>query len=232
MNHAFVGLSIKAVNEDARQIEGWASRIEEDRMGDIVMPKGVTYELPLPFLLDHDHTLAVGEVDRVQVTDKGIRFWAHIKKISEPGEVKDLTDKAWALVKNGLRKAVSIGFKPKEFEALPTGGLKFTSWEWLELSAVSIPAAPGARITGVKSYKVGGEYAAADPDAAISLDASTLAVSVDNQSIDTAARKAAGVEEPAEPADKAVTGTTVHVAKLKKAPAGAPFVINRINRLP
>ncbi|WP_417585113.1 HK97 family phage prohead protease [Pelagibacterium sp.] len=164
MERAYVALSIKALDDDARQIEGWASRVEEDRMGDIVMPKGVTYELPLPFLLDHDHKMAVGEVDRVEVTDKGIRFWAHIKKITEAGEVKDLTDKAWALVKNGLRRAVSIGFKPKEFEPLPTGGLKFTAWEWLELSAVSVPAAAGAKITGTKSYSVGDTFAAIDPE--------------------------------------------------------------------
>lgn len=151
MNRASIALSIKAVDADARQIEGWASTVDVDRMGDIVVPRGAVYELPLPFLLDHDHKQAVGEVDRVEVTDKGIKFWAHIKKVAEPGEVKDLCDKAWDLVKNGLRKAVSIGFSALEYEALPGGGLKFTSWEWLELSAVTVPASRPSRITGFKS---------------------------------------------------------------------------------
>ncbi len=150
-----IALSIKAVSDDARQIEGWATRPDEDRVGDIVMPKGAIFALPLPFLLDHDHKLAVGEVDRVEVTDKGIKFWAHIKNIAEPGEVKDLCDKAWSLVKNGLRKAVSIGFSVKEYDLLPTGGYKFTAWEWLELSAVSVPAQAGAVITGIKSLSTG-----------------------------------------------------------------------------
>ncbi|WP_298311442.1 phage major capsid protein [Reyranella sp.] len=144
-------MQVKAMNEDARLIEGWATLAEMDRVGDVVLPRGASYELPLPFLLDHDHRKAVGEVDRVEVSDKGIKFWAHIKKIAEPGEVKDLCDTAWSLVKNGLRKAVSIGFSAKDFDILPNGGLKFTSWEWLELSAVTVPAAPGARITNIKS---------------------------------------------------------------------------------
>lgn len=155
MKKVAISLNIKAVSDDARQIEGWATRPEEDRMGDIVMPKGAIYSLPLPFLLDHDHKQAVGEVDRVEVTDKGIKFWAHIKKINEPGEVKDLCDKAWALVKNGLRKAVSIGFNPIDYEPLPTGGYKFKSWEWLELSAVTVPALSSAGITGIKSFAPG-----------------------------------------------------------------------------
>lgn len=145
-------ISVKSLDDDARQLEGWATTIEEDRAGDIVMPKGAVYSLPIPFLLDHDHRKAVGQVDRVQVTDKGIRFWAHIKRIAEAGEVKDLCDSAWALVRNGLRRAVSIGFRSLDAEQIPNSyGVKFKSWEWLELSAVSVPANSGAQITGFKS---------------------------------------------------------------------------------
>ena len=163
MNRANVRFQIKALDEDARTIEGWASTPDEDRMGDIVVPTGAKYELPMPFLLDHDHERAVGEVDSVEITDKGIKFKAHIKTITEPGAVKDLCDSAWSLVKNGLRRAVSIGFRPLEMEALPTGGLKFSSWEWYELSAVSIPAQANARITGAKSYSMGEKFVAVDP---------------------------------------------------------------------
>lgn len=164
MNRAFVALEIKALDEDARQIEGWATTPEIDRMGDIVLPKGAEYELPIPFLLDHDHSQVVGEVDRVEVSDKGIKFWAHIKKIAEEGPAKELVDKAWSYIKNGLRKAVSIGFMPKDFEVLPNGGLKFTSWDWYELSAVGIPAQPGAVITGTKSYSISDKFVAEDPE--------------------------------------------------------------------
>jgi uncharacterized protein len=167
MNRAFVALEIKALDDDARQIEGWATTPEVDRMGDIVLPKGAEYKLPIPFLLDHDHSQVVGEVDHAEVTDKGIKFRAHIKKIGEEGEAKALCDKAWSYIKNGLRKAVSIGFRPLDFDVLPNGGLKFTSWEWYELSAVGIPAQPGAVITGTKSYSLGEGFVAeapADPE--------------------------------------------------------------------
>lgn len=162
MNKALMRFEIKAMDDDARALEGWATTSDIDRMGDIVIPKGAAYELPIPFLLDHDHSQVVGEVDRVEVLDKGIKFWAHIKSIAEEGDAKDLCDKAWSYIKNGLRKAVSIGFRPLEFDVLPSGGLKFTSWEWYELSAVGIPAQPGARITGTKSFVVGDTYVAED----------------------------------------------------------------------
>ncbi|MFT3811062.1 MAG: HK97 family phage prohead protease [Micropepsaceae bacterium] len=152
---AFVSLTIKSLDDDARLIEGWATRPETDLVGDVVMPRGAVYTLPIPFLLDHDHKQAVGEVDRVEVTDKGIRFWAHIKKIAEPGEVKDLCDKAWSLIKNGLRRAVSIGFKAEDAQPNGGGGYTFTRWRWLELSAVSVPALPSAAITGAKGHVIG-----------------------------------------------------------------------------
>lgn len=164
MNRAFVNFEIKALDEDARTLEGWATTPEVDRMGDIVLPKGAEYELPIPFLLDHDHSQVVGEVDRVEVSDKGIKFWASIKSITEEGDAKTLCDKAWSYIKHGLRKAVSIGFRPLEFDVLPNGGLKFTSWEWYELSAVGIPAQPGAKITGTKSFSLGDAFVAEDPE--------------------------------------------------------------------
>lgn len=150
---------MKSVSDDLRQLEGWATRPDEDRMGDIVLPKGAVYELPLPFLLDHDHSKCVGHVDRVEVTDKGIKFWAHIKKIGEEGKAKELCDYAWDLVKNGLRSAVSIGFRSLDAEQIPNSyGLIFKKWEWMELSAVTVPALPGAKITRVKSVGAGDAF--------------------------------------------------------------------------
>lgn len=200
MNRAFVSFEIKSLDEDARTIEGWATTPDVDRMGDIVLPKGAEYELPIPFLLDHDHSQVVGEVERVEVSDKGIKFWASIKKIAEEGEAKALCDKAWSYIKNGLRKAVSIGFRPLDFDVLPSGGLKFTSWEWYELSAVGIPAQANARITGTKSYSIGDKFVAED------------------------------TEIPAAPTDDAATGKKTVVVKLDApARDRAPFVINKIH---
>lgn len=207
MNRALVSLEIKALDDDARTIEGWATTPDVDRIGDVVMPKGAKYSLPMPFLLDHDHEKVVGEVDHVEVSDKGIKFRAHIKKVAEPGAVRELLDSAWALVKNGLRRSVSIGFRPLEFEPLPSGGLKFTAWEWYELSAVGIPALPQARITGTKSYSVEDRFVAEDAD-----------------------EPAPEIQSPPEPA---ATGKRLLVVRLDD-PAGvsAPFVINQIKVIP
>lgn len=151
-NRAVVDLNIKSVDDDERRIEGWATKPDQDRMGDIVMPKGVVYNLPLPFLLDHDYSKSVGHVDKVEVSEKGIRFWAHIKKIDDDAEAKKLTDYAWSLIRNGLRSAVSIGFRSLDAEQIPgSWGMTFKKWEWLELSAVTVPALPGAVITARKS---------------------------------------------------------------------------------
>lgn len=203
MNRALVRFEIKALDDDARTIEGWATTPEVDRMGDIVLPKGAEYELPIPFLLDHDHSQVVGEVERVEVSDKGIKFWAHVKKIAEEGDAKALCDKAWSYIKNGLRKAVSIGFRPLDFDVLPNGGLKFTSWEWYELSAVGIPAQPSAKITGTKSYSIGDTFIAEDP------------------------------EIPEAPTDEGATAKQVRVVKLDapaRDRAKKPFVLRKIVR--
>jgi HK97 family phage prohead protease len=150
MQRVFNALTIRTLDSEQRLIEGWATTPRSDRMGDIVEPLGAEFDLPIPFLLDHDHTLAVGEVEKAEVTSKGIRFVARIKKIPEPGAAKDLVDKAWHLLKHGLRRTVSIGFQPHEYEPLPTGGLRFKVWSWLELSAVSVPANADARVDGIK----------------------------------------------------------------------------------
>ena len=152
MDRAFSNLQIKAISEDRREFEGWASTPTTDRQLDQLIPEGAKFELPLPFLLDHDHEKVVGEVYRAQVSKAGIQFWARITKITEPGAAKDLCDYAWQLIKNKLRPVVSVGFRPLDWEAIGNGGgRRFVSWEWYELSGVGVAAQPEARIIGAKS---------------------------------------------------------------------------------
>jgi hypothetical protein len=149
--HAVSFLEIKTLDEEQRTLEGWASRPQLDRMGDIVESRGAQFRLPLPLLLDHVHSSTVGEVFDANVTDAGIRFKARIAKIGEPGAIKDLCDSAWQAAKAGLRKAVSIGFRPLESEPIATG-TRFKKWEWYELSMVSVPALASATIDQVRAY--------------------------------------------------------------------------------
>ena len=144
---------VKALNEDQRIVEGWATRPEIDRTGDIVIPTGAQYKLPLPFLLDHDHEKAIGDVERVEVSSAGIRFFARVKKINSDSNIARACDNGWELIKNGLRRFVSIGFRVLEWERNnESNGMIVKEWEWLELSAVTIPALGSAEITNVKKF--------------------------------------------------------------------------------
>lgn len=152
MNRAYSILQAKAVQDgDERVIEGIASTPSPDRMGDVVEPMGAKFALPLPLLWQHNHDEPVGTVEFAEPNAKGIPFRARLARVEEPGALKDLVDKAWQAVKAGLVRGVSIGFSAKEYERLKSGGLKFTAWEWLELSLVTVPANAEATISAIKS---------------------------------------------------------------------------------
>jgi hypothetical protein len=153
MDRAYSTIQIKRVAEDERVIEGIATTPTPDRMQDVVEPLGGKFVTPLPLLLDHDSRQAVGQVIEARATSAGIEFRARIAKIAEPGSAKDLVDSCWQLVKAKLRAAVSIGFRtlPGGIEVMPNGGLRYKSWEWLELSLVAVPANAEAQIFSAKS---------------------------------------------------------------------------------
>jgi hypothetical protein len=152
---AYSFVELKALDTEQRLIEGWASRPEVDRQGDIMEPLGmeVGKQMP-PLLLDHNHKSAVGTIESLTPTKDGVRFRARIAKIATPGPLKDLVDSAWEMCLAGLRRAVSIGFLPdlSQADPLPTGGRRYRKWSLLELSLVSVPACAGATIDTVKSY--------------------------------------------------------------------------------
>lgn len=148
MHKAYALLEIKAVNEDARTIDGIATTNTTDRMDDIVEPAGAVYKLPLPLLWQHDSSQPIGWVEDAKATKNGIRIKA---RLAEAGVLAEV-DRAWTMIKSGLVRGLSIGFKPIESEEIDaeSWGRRFTSWEWLELSAVTIPANQEATITAVK----------------------------------------------------------------------------------
>lgn len=145
-----VQLEVRRVDPDLRIIEGIASTPTPDRMGDVVEPLGAQFRLPLPLLLGHDHAQPVGRVEHAEATRQGVKFRATMPRIDEAGVLRDRVEEAWQSVKAGLITSVSIGFRTLDGEPIGrTGGMRFTSWEWLELSLVAVPAQPDAVITGV-----------------------------------------------------------------------------------
>jgi HK97 family phage prohead protease len=138
---------IKSYDEDERVIRGIASTPETDREGDIVEPKGGRFALPVPLLSQHDHAQPVGMVTEANVTDKGIEIEASLAK----GSGLPYVERTWRQVKAGLLRGLSIGFRADDVEPIKSGR-RFKSWEWLELSLVTVPANAGAGVSSVKQY--------------------------------------------------------------------------------
>lgn len=152
MNRAYSLFEIKGFDDDARELTGIATTPEPDRMGDIVEPKGAQFKLPIPLLWQHDASQPIGQVTQANITSSGINIRATLSKTDTPGALKDRLDEAWESLKIGLVKGLSIGFSPIEAAPIKDSWAQhFKTWEWLELSAVTIPANSGANIQTVKS---------------------------------------------------------------------------------
>jgi HK97 family phage major capsid protein/HK97 family phage prohead protease len=151
---AYSTFEVKAINEEKREIEGWATTPEPDLMGDIVEPDGADFKLPVPLLWQHNSRQPIGEVIEAKVTKQGIKVRVRLAKLAAnaPQVLKDRIDEAWHSVKSGLVKAFSIGFRSKEHSEIEgSWAYRFIKWEWLELSLVTIPANAEATITAIKS---------------------------------------------------------------------------------
>ncbi|WP_394543716.1 phage major capsid protein [Azorhizophilus paspali] len=151
MNRAYSAFMVKAVDSEKRTFTGWATTPSMDRVGDTIDPLGATFKNPLVLLHQHDHDKPIGRVAFKKPTAKGIEFEAEIPEVAEPGPLKDRLDTAWAEVRYGLVRAVSIGFRPIKYAFNDKGGVDFQELEIFELSTVSVPALPDAVITSVKS---------------------------------------------------------------------------------
>lgn len=148
---AYSLLTVKALDEDRREISGIASTPEPDRMGDIVEPLGAKFADEIPLLWQHRHDAPVGVARFGKPTKSGIPFTASIASILDTGPLKDIVDMAWQAVKAKLVRGVSIGFRPLEYAYMEGGGIHFTASEIFELSLVTIPANASATIQTVKA---------------------------------------------------------------------------------
>lgn len=145
--YAYSVLELKAIDEDDGIIEGIASTPTTDRVGDVVEPDGAQFKLPLPLLWHHDARNPIGHVLSAKVTKDGIQIRAKVFKDLLP-RIAD----AWKEIKSGLVRGLSIGFRGLESADIKgTWGVRFIKWEWLELSAVTIPANMDATMNVVKS---------------------------------------------------------------------------------
>ena len=146
-------LILKSVDDDQRVIEGIASSAATDAAGDILDPRGASYVLPMPLLIQHDRDRPVGEVRHVKVTAHAIHIRAGIAKNSG----LDYVEHAWNQLRAGLVKGLSIGAHPLKAEPIldragRMTGVRYTAWRWLELSAVTLPMNSDASIEMVRAF--------------------------------------------------------------------------------
>ena len=155
MDRAYSTLTIKSFDQDQRVIEGIASSPEPDRAGDVLVPEGAQFQLPMPLLWQHSPDLPIGEVIAATVTADGITIRARLAQVDEPGRLKDRLDEAWQSIKARLVRGLSVGLKPIDAtprkKGDPFSGLHIKRWIWAETSAVTLPMNVAATITAIKS---------------------------------------------------------------------------------
>lgn len=223
MNKAFLKFDLKSLDEGEREIRGFATTAQVDRMGDIVEPLGCVFAKSVPLLWQHDAKMPVGRVTFGKPTAKGVPFLARIPKIDTPGKLKEMVDLAWHAVRAGLVDTVSIGFRilGDAVERLASGGLRILSSEILELSLVSVPANSEAQILEVRAAAArraaggGGKRVGTDRKAKLRFD--RIVREVEAQ----ARRKRQGIPEPCRVVKLSSADLAAGAAKARSAKAAA-----------
>lgn len=145
-SRAYATLTVKTSARDDGTITGIASTPELDRAGDVLLPEGAKFVLPLPLLWQHDHAKPLGHVTSARVTSRGIEIVGKIA-VGATAEI----DNAYRMIRAGLVRGLSVGFRALEQPEVTRTGLLYRSWELMELSTVTLPCNASATITAVKN---------------------------------------------------------------------------------
>lgn len=143
LNNPEITAYIKSVKltEDGGDIliKGYANTITKDRAGDVIpadtwrSSNALSNYMKNPILLAfHDHKLPIGEVTELNITENGLEVVARVVK-SAPANV-------YGLIKDGILKAFSVGFRILDADYEHEKGIfLIKDLELLELSVVSVP---------------------------------------------------------------------------------------------
>ncbi len=118
-----------------------------DRVGDVIQ-KGAFAKAapPVPMLFSHDPNDPVGVWDSVEEATDGLRVKGRLL-VNEVARAREVH----ALVKSGAMGGLSIGFRTLKQSGRKGGGRTILDLDLVEISLVTIPCHPGARVTGAKS---------------------------------------------------------------------------------
>ena len=146
---------IKAEDNSKRIIRGFANTRFKDRVNDIVDPNAFVEAMAIfmtnPIvLLQHQCDCPIGQITAYQINSDGLYVTA---KIAEGIEDADET---WALIEQGVLRALSIGFYPIEWDYdSELDASVITKLELVEISIVSIPANRESLFSVAKAFKDG-----------------------------------------------------------------------------
>jgi uncharacterized protein len=149
-----LALSLRATATEAGILTGYASVFNmQDSQGDVVLPGAFRQSLAswqqqgrMPALLwQHDPRQPVGAMIALSEDGRGLQLEAQLALASGAGR------EAWELLRAGALDGLSIGFRTIRAERGPDGSRRILEAELWEVSLVTFPANPAARVTGVKA---------------------------------------------------------------------------------
>lgn len=143
-------------DEEYVEISGYASTNSEDRHGDVIPasawedPDALKNYMKNPIVLAyHDHKRPIGNVTSVKIEAAGLFVTARVYKSAD--------SEVYAMVKAGVLKTFSIGFRLKDLEWDEEREVfVLTKLEMHELSVVSVPANQDALFSLAKQLKASG----------------------------------------------------------------------------
>lgn len=145
-SRGYTWLNVRSIDEQKRIIEGVATTPVQARDGDILEVEGISFKLPIPFMYRHREPL--GNVTNAKVTKDGITVRVQVGAAG----ISQSVDEYWNLISSGLVRGLSIAWRTiAEMWDQELGGYRIMKSEWLELSAVPVPADPNATITSIRS---------------------------------------------------------------------------------
>lgn len=143
------GVIERGTDGDAKVIDFVITDGSEDRYGDTIDPAGWEMDnfVKNPVLLwAHDYrTAPVGKLLEPRIVGKKVKA-----KVGEwvPREISEFAWMVEQMVRQGFLNAVSVGFRPLEWEYVSpeSYSIAYTSQELLEVSVVPVPANPNALV--------------------------------------------------------------------------------------
>lgn len=153
--------------DDAGAVQGiaWPYNAGPDRIGDMIN-KGAFAgaSIPLPMLFAHNPDEPVGVWNDVAETNDGLIVKGRLL-LDDVAKAREVH----ALIKAGALSGLSIGFITRKAAPRHGGGRTISQLELMEVSIVTLPSHPRARITGAKTATAAIAIAEAINRAAVAL---------------------------------------------------------------